>query len=236
MQRLLKELEIAEEQLIGKDYKIEIIKTFEDSILGIFRIQNEAYGFNFNCNTKSLIVGEEEKSIQWLKDIIKCYNLYQNDKIELAKKNDLYHDILIKSKDFSVRKVIAKITTNQKHLEILARDKEWFVREVVAKRGYCHDILVDDNCWSIRDAVAKTTTNNKYLEILSKDINFYVRETVAKRGYGLDVLCKSTGDGSTIIKQACKDFMQANGIKDMREYKRDKEKWYEFARTNIIKG
>ena len=179
MQRFLDELEINESQLVGKEYKIEIIKTFEDSILGIFRIQNEAYGFNFNCNTKVLIVGEEEKDIQWLKDIIKCYGLNWEGRYKLAKEG-LYHDILINDKDSVVRKGVAEKTTNENYLKILARDEDWGVCYWIAKRGF-HDIFINDKDWVIRKIIAETTNNKKYLEKLSIDEDEGVREIALER-------------------------------------------------------
>lgn len=260
MQRFLDELEITEEQLTGKEYKINVIRVIRDLIVGIIKIQENDFNFDYNCNSKVLSVdGDEEKELQWLKDIIKCYSFGEDGRKELAKKES-YHDILINDKDEYVRRAIAETTINEKYLEILTKDESWHVRRAVAettnnekfleilindedlevriavvRRGLYHDILINDECFDVRETIAKITNNEKYLEKLVKDENWYVRAAVADRGYGLDTLYKSTGEGGGCIKRACKDFMKANGIKDIREYKKDKEKWYEFARTNIIK-
>ena len=328
MQRFLDELEIAEEQLVGKEYKIRIAKVFGDFIFGLMYIQEKEYNFEYNCNSKILTINEEEKNIQWLKDVIKCYSSYQKDRIELtynnlchdilindedeyvraavaatttnekyleilakdeyywvrrtiaergyfhgilindedykvrievAEKTDnekyleilakdkdcytraviakrgYYHDILINDKDYEVRAAVAETTNNEKYIEILANDKDWRVRYKIANRGLYHDILIDDENDIVRKGIAKTTNNEKYLEMLSKDKEWEVREVTARRGYGLDILSKSVGEGSKDIKRACKNFMKANSIKGIGEYRKDKEKWYEYARTNILK-
>ena len=180
MQRFLDELDISEEQLIGKEYKINILKVFGDIIIGYIKVQEIDYNFEYNYSSKILTINEEEKDIQWLKNIIKCYSLDWIGKITLINKG-LYHDILINDKNWEVHKAIAKITTNEKYLNKLITDKDWSIRRIIAERGLYHDIFINDESYEVRAVVAENTENQEYLEILARDKCKRVRLAVVNK-------------------------------------------------------
>lgn len=168
------------------------------------------------------------------------------DRVKLTEHNKKeYLDILMYDNDDFVLKSVA--STGYK-LEYFAESQNSTLRFIAAKMGYSSEELARDKSYGVRSQMAK---NNHYLNILKDDHDEHVRciiaekgcylnqfkddpsplvrKIVASKGYDLDVLIKSTGESSNDIKNACKQFMMNNNIKDIREYKKNKEYWCENA-------
>lgn len=103
--------------------------------------------------------------------------------------NNIGLDILAKDKDMYVRSEIAE---QGKYLDILALDDEPHVRACVAKNHAHFDTLSKDEDELVRGTVAlfcKTDgSDEKYIEQLLKDKSPYVRTCLAQKGIGLDRL------------------------------------------------
>lgn len=54
------------------------------------------------------------------------------------------HEILVNDESWRVRAIVAKYTDEAEYLNVLANDKNDFVRFVVVKRGWLLDLFVDD--------------------------------------------------------------------------------------------
>ena len=54
------------------------------------------------------------------------------------------HGVLVNDESWRVRAIVAKYTDEAKYLNVLANDKNDFVRFVVVKRGWLLDLFVDD--------------------------------------------------------------------------------------------
>jgi len=54
------------------------------------------------------------------------------------------HETLVTDENWRVRATVAKYTSNEKYLEILAKDMNDFVRFIVVKKGYCLESLKND--------------------------------------------------------------------------------------------
>lgn len=64
-------------------------------------------------------------------------------RVAVARKN-VGHEFLVNDDSWRVRATVAKYTEDQQYLNMLASDKNDFVRFVVVKRGFCLDLLSSD--------------------------------------------------------------------------------------------
>lgn len=178
------------------------------------------------------IASEIEKSAseQEKKDVL---NLDISDKQKMIERGENL-DIFINDKDWIVR---AEVARQGYGLDKLINDKDGAVRAEVARQGYGLDKLVDDEDWVVRVEVARQgyrldkLVNDKdsdvraavamreyKLDKLINDKHWFVRKAVASQGYGLNILIKATGEGSSYIKKACKEWMLTNGCKNIEAY------------------
>ena len=108
------------------------------------------------------------------------------EKIKLAKQGE-HLDILVKDKDWKVRKEVAKYG-RYKDLDILVNDEDDTVREIVTqqRRDKDLDILVNDENLYVRLAVAEIG-RDKDLDILVRDKEIYVLREVLEHKRPQDI-------------------------------------------------